>query len=179
MQGALVIHKDGVTAGPYLGETFALIEAKGAKGARVQGVPNATVDRFGFALSPAVAPYQYNNISLDSAGINHNAEIVSGSQRVAPYAGAMVRVRFNVLHGYPIFMTIHAKQTIPMGAGVYNQQGVSVGIVGQGNQAWIRNDQLADTLTVKWGADNVCHLSYQIPETEKEAELIKANGDCK
>lgn len=178
MQGAVVIHRGGVTAGPYLGETFALIEAKGASGAKVQGVPNASIDRFGYALTPAIAPYQYNNVALDSVGINNNAEIISGSQRIAPYSGAMVHVRFNVLKGYPLLMNIRSAKTIPLGASVYNQSGVSVGMVGQNNQAWIRNDKLKDTLLIKWGSGNFCSLHYQIPDAPENAELIRAEGDC-
>ncbi|MEX0632736.1 fimbria/pilus outer membrane usher protein [Serratia ureilytica] len=35
LQGAVVAHRGGVTLGPYVGDTFALIEAPGASGARV------------------------------------------------------------------------------------------------------------------------------------------------
>lgn len=178
MQGSVVIHKDGITAGPYLGETFALIEAKGASGAKIQGVPNASINRFGFALTPAIVPYQYNNIALDSVGINNDAEISSGSQRIAPYYGSMVRVTFSVLRGYPLLMHIRSAKNIPLGAEVYNHDNISVGMVGQGNLAWIRNDKLEDTLAVKWGNGGSCALHYKIIDAPKDAELIKADGDC-
>jgi outer membrane usher protein len=35
VRGALAVHAGGITLGPYLGDTFALIEAKGAEGARL------------------------------------------------------------------------------------------------------------------------------------------------
>lgn len=179
LQGAIVVHKDGITAGPYLGETFALIEAKGASGAKISGSQNTTVDRFGFALSPSVAPYQYNNIALDSANINSNAEIVSGSQRIAPLAGAMVRVKFSVLHGYPMLINIGYVEDLPIGATVYNKQNNPVGTVGQNNQAWVRNDKLSDNLIVKWGGNNSCTLHYAISEPEENAAIIKTRGECK
>ncbi len=34
VQGAMAVHGGGITFGPYLGETFALVEAKGAEGAK-------------------------------------------------------------------------------------------------------------------------------------------------
>ena len=37
LQGAMVAHRGGVTLGPYVGDTFALIEAPGANGAQVMG----------------------------------------------------------------------------------------------------------------------------------------------
>lgn len=178
LQGAVVIHKDGVTAGPYLGDTFALIEAKGANGAKISGSQNTVVDRFGFALTPSIAPYQYNNIALDSSNINTNAEVVSGSQRIAPIAGAMVRVKFSVIHGYPMLINIGYQGDIPIGASVYNQDNKPVGTVGQNNQAWVRNDKLADNLIVKWGRNQSCTLHYRIPDSQQDATIIKTQGEC-
>ncbi|GAA0491707.1 fimbria/pilus outer membrane usher protein [Tatumella punctata] len=178
MQGAVVIHRDGITAGPYLGETFALIEAKGARGAKVLGVSDATIDRFGFALTPSIAPYQYNTVSLDSSEINSHTEIVSGSQRIAPYAGAMVRIKFDVIHGYPMLMTLQTKKNIPMGASIYNHTGVPIGTVGQGNMAWVRNNKLSDVLSIRWGKDESCNLHYHIPDDDKDDVLIKVIGEC-
>ena len=178
LQGAVVIHKDGITAGPYLGDTFALIEAKGASGATVSGSQNTTVDSFGFALSPSVAPYQYNTVALDSSGINSNAEVVSGSQRIAPLAGAMVRVKFSVLHGYPMLINIGYADGLPIGATVYNKENNPVGTVGQNNQAWVRNDKLADDLIIKWGSNRSCTLHYAIAEPEQNTAIIKTRGEC-
>ncbi|WP_406908519.1 fimbria/pilus outer membrane usher protein [Klebsiella oxytoca] len=179
LQGAIVLHKDGVTLGPYLGDTFALIEAKGAQGAKVVGSQNTTVDRFGFALSPSIAPYQYNNVALDSSEINKNAEIVSGSQRIAPMVGAMVRVKFSILHGYPMLININYNKPLPLGATVYNNKDNPVGTVGQNNQAWVRNDKLEDNLIVKWGNNYSCNLHYRISDADKDVPIIKTQGECK
>lgn len=168
-----------MTLGPYLGDTFALIEAKGAQGAKVVGSQNTTVDRFGFALSPSIAPYQYNNVALDSSEINKNAEIVSGSQRIAPMVGAMVRVKFSILHGYPMLININYNKPLPLGATVYNNKDNPVGTVGQNNQAWVRNDKLEDNLIVKWGNNYSCNLHYRISDADKDDPIIKTQGECK
>ncbi|MDZ4033636.1 fimbria/pilus outer membrane usher protein [Kluyvera ascorbata] len=179
LQGAVVIHKDGITAGPYLGETFALVEAKGAQGATIAGSQNVAIDRFGFALSPSVAPYQYNNVVLDSSGINKNAELVSSSQRIAPLAGAMVRVKFSVIHGYPMLIDIRYRGSLPIGASIYDNDGRSVGTVGQNNQAWVRNDKLEDTLTIQWGNQQSCRLHYHIADEQSHDTIIKTPGECR
>ncbi len=94
LQGAVVGHRGGVTLGPNIGDTFALIEAPGAHGAQVMGVQGAQVDRFGYALAPALIPYRYNSVALNPQGMSNKTELEDGQQRVAPYAGAMVRLHF-------------------------------------------------------------------------------------
>ncbi|WP_213977291.1 fimbria/pilus outer membrane usher protein, partial [Serratia marcescens] len=91
LQGAVVAHRGGVTLGPYVGDTFALIEAPGASGARVMDGQGARVDRFGYALAPSLVPYHYNTVALNPEGMNDKAELEDGQRRVAPYAGATVR----------------------------------------------------------------------------------------
>lgn len=179
IQGAAVLHRGGLTLGPYVGDTFALIEAKGAKGAKVVGTQNAVVDRFGYALTPALTPYKYSTIALDSSNMDSNAEIKNSSRRVAAYAGAMLRVKFSVTKGFPMLIDILANQQIPMGANIYNSREEIVGMLGQGNQAWVRNDSTSDTLTIKWGGQNACHLFYKIPEVNQNDALIRLKGNCK
>ncbi len=60
-------HRDGLTLGPNVGDTFALVEAKGASGAGVRGGQGARVDGNGYALVPSLSPYRYNPICLDPA----------------------------------------------------------------------------------------------------------------
>lgn len=178
IQGAIVAHKSGITAGPYVSDTFALVDARGASGAAVIGGQGAVVDRFGFALSPSVTPYRYNNVALDPANIPHNVELVEGGKRIAPYAGAMVRVTFRVNKGYPMLITLSPSATLPMGADVYNSNEIQVGMVGQGNQAWVRNDKLADTLTVKWGNGRSCRIHYKIKKIDSEKNIITLAEPC-
>lgn len=92
-------HRGGVTLGPYVGDTFALIEAPGASGARVMDGRGARVDRFGYALAPSLVPYHYNTVALNPEGMNDKAELEDGQRRVAPYAGATVRLHFNTVRG--------------------------------------------------------------------------------
>jgi len=88
VQGALALHSGGLTFGPPLGDTFALVKAKGAKGAQIEGHPQSRIDSQGYALVPKLNPYRHNRIALKSK--DHSTE----EQQVAPYAGATVKLRF-------------------------------------------------------------------------------------
>ncbi|EPN47045.1 fimbrial usher protein, partial [Pseudomonas syringae pv. actinidiae ICMP 18807] len=73
-------HSGGLTLGPYLGDSFALVEAKGASGARLMNAQGAAIDGNGYALLPSLLPYRYNNIALSADGMNDKAELEDGQR---------------------------------------------------------------------------------------------------
>lgn len=182
LQGAVVAHRGGVTLGPYVGDTFALIEAPGANGAQVMGGQGARVDRFGYALAPALVPYHYNTVALNPEGMNDKAELEDGQQRVAPYAGATVRLRFNTVRGQALLITAQRPDNapIPMGANVLDNAGNSVGMVGQANQVYLRSDRNTGTLTLNWGdaPGQQCTLHYRLPAAE-DSPIQRLSAPCR
>lgn len=180
--GALAIHAGGVTLGSYLGDTFALVEAKGAKGAKIVSSPTHKIDRFGYALLPSMSPYRYNTVALDPQGMSDNIELDGGEQRIAPYAGAAVKVKFKTRHGYSVLIQslLAEGQTIPMGADVRDATGDVIGMVGQAGQVYVRVEQLQGTLSLNWGDDagQSCTLPYYIDTAQLAQPLIKLQAQC-
>ncbi|MBW9460614.1 hypothetical protein FHC49_04320 [Kluyvera sp. EC_51] len=91
----------------------------------------------------------------------------------------MVRVKFSVIHGYPMLIDIRYRASLPIGASIYDNDGRPVGTVGQNNQAWVRNDKLEDTLTVQWGNRQSCRLHYHIADEQSHDTIIKTPGECR
>ncbi|POT55710.1 fimbrial biogenesis outer membrane usher protein [Citrobacter amalonaticus] len=183
LRGALVAHSGGITLGPYLGDTFGLVEADGVHGAEVQNGMGAKINSFGYAIVPSLVPYRYNDISLDSKGIkNQSAELAENQQRVAPYAGAAVKVRFRTLEGYPLLIKILRKpeENIPLGSDVYDSKNAVVGLVGQGNQVYARASAKKGTLRVKWGESpsGQCLLKYDLRNTDLSQTLHRLDLPC-
>ncbi|GAA3612272.1 fimbrial biogenesis outer membrane usher protein [Gibbsiella greigii] len=182
LQGAVVAHRGGVTLGPYVGDSFALIEAPGANGAKVMDGQGARIDRFGYALAPALTPYHYNTIALNPEGMSNKTELEDGQKRVAPYAGATVRLNFNTVRGQALLITAQhpGNGTIPMGTAVLDSAGKNVGMVGQGNQIYLRSDKTEDTLTLQWGkqANQQCRLHYRAPAAE-DAPIQRLSAPCR
>ena len=110
--GALVAHQGGMTATPELGETFAIVEAPGAVGARVANRLGQPINRQGFTIIPYLDPFTDNWLDHDPQGLNDHVEIVSSSTTVVPDSGAAVKVKFVTRTGYPWF----AHVTLPDGA---------------------------------------------------------------
>ncbi|WP_249226247.1 fimbrial outer membrane usher protein [Entomohabitans teleogrylli] len=182
MSGTLVAHRGGLTAGPYTSDTFALVEAPGARGATVRNGQGAEIDRFGYALLPNMTPYRYNNISLDSLEMSDDVELVGGSKRVVPYAGAITHVKFATINGKAALINtvLPDNSQPPMGAEVTNSDGESVGMVGQGGQIYARLPAQSGVLYVEWGNDKArrCQVYYQLPATT-DAPLYQLTLPCR
>jgi outer membrane usher protein len=187
LRGAAVVHRGGLTLGPYVGDTFALVEARGASGAGVQGGQGARVDSHGFALVPSLSPYRYNRVSLDPNGMATNAEPVETERKVAPFAGAAVHVRFKTLIGYPLLIqaSLPDSSALPLGADVLNAQGVHVGMVGQGSLIYARVESDKGQLRVQWSAsaEDTCLLAYDLSSdlrksAEPEQAMFHLHGTC-
>lgn len=119
LSGTLVGHAGGVSFSSYGSETFALVEAKGAEGAGVSSYPGVAVDARGYALVPYLNPYQLNEISLDPKGAAFDVELETTTRKVAPYSGALVKVKYNARKGTPILIeTLFAGAPAPFGAEV-------------------------------------------------------------
>lgn len=166
VRGAAVLHRDGLTLGPYVGDTFALVQAKGAAGAAIRGGQGARVDRTGHALVPSLSPYRYNAVGLDPEGISDLAELVETERKVAPYAGAAVRVVFKTLAGHALLVRASMADgtSLPLGADVVDENGTAIGLVGQGGQVYARAEADKGKLHVRWGdrVEDGCWLPYDL-----------------
>lgn len=178
---SFVLHKGGLTLGPYLSDTFGIIHAKGADGAEVSNGQNAAINRFGYALIPSLTPYRYNTVSLDTRNMNQNAELQGGSRRVVPYAGAIPLLEFATLVGYPVIIntTLSDGSIIPMGADVTDDKNNIIGMVGQAGQIYARVSSPNGELKVSWGEDNsaTCRVHYQLPKITNE-NFVHINTSC-
>ncbi|MFN3071820.1 fimbria/pilus outer membrane usher protein [Serratia sp. J2] len=184
MNGTVVAHSGGVTFTPYTSDTFALVEAKGAEGANVSSYPGVKVDSRGYALVPYLNPYQMNDISIDPKGTAASVELDNSSQKVAPYSGAVVKVKYNTKQGTPILVdATYQGEPIPFGADVFDSKGNSVGSVGQGGQLYARVAKDKGQLKVKWGdgSEMQCAVNYLLMPTvkgQKQAQIQQFNSVC-
>lgn len=184
MSGTVVGHAGGVTFTPYTSDTFALVEAKGAEGAKVSSYPGVRIDSHGYAIVPYLNPYQLNDISIDPKGISSHTELESTNQKSAPYSGAVVKMKYDTRQGTAVLINATWKgEPVPFGAEVVDSQGNRVGSTGQGGQIYIRVTRERDRLQVKWGeAQPVqCHVSYQlmpVPTGQSGPLLQQFNSLC-
>ncbi|WP_177142823.1 fimbria/pilus outer membrane usher protein [Variovorax sp. YR216] len=180
--GALVAFPGGVSLAPSLGETVGVVEAKGAAGARLTQGTNVSIGRNGYAVVPYLSPYQSNEIALDPSGTSLDFELKSSSKRVAPTAGAVVKVAFEVERGRA--MVVRARmpdgRPLPFGADVY-QGDTLLGAVGQGSRMLVRVAEDSGRLSVKPGSGVACAIDYALPplaDNEQPVGLPTVDAVC-
>ncbi len=184
MNGTVLAHSGGVTFTPYTSDTFALVEAKGAEGASVSSYPGVRIDSRGYAVVPYLNPYQMNDINIDPKGTSSDVELDNTSQKVAPYSGAVVKVKYNTKQGTPILVNAtYQGEPVPFGADIFDSKGNSVGSVGQGGQLYARVAEDKGQLQVKWGEGNAmqCTINYILmPQAkgQKQTQIQQFNSAC-
>lgn len=165
--GSIVAHPGGITLGQSLGDTIAIVEARGAKGASLTNAPGVRVDRHGYAIVPYLTPYSLNTVEIDPKGSPADVEIKETSQKVAPHLGSVVMLHYQTVRGRTLLAhaTLPDGKPLPFGADVIDPSGSSVGAVGQGGQIYARVPADSGTLTAKWGerSDQRCSFGYAVP----------------
>ncbi|EKT65562.1 fimbria/pilus outer membrane usher protein [Providencia burhodogranariea] len=183
MTGAVVLHGGGIVLGPYLGNTFGIVEAEGASGAKIYNGQGASINSSGYALVPSLTPYRYNSVGITSDGLlNNNVDIEASEQKIAPYSGAAIKIKFNTNQGYPLLINLIVKNNIviPMGATISDDKDKNIGLVGQNNQAYFRSNNNEGVITVTWGdkSDEQCVANYHINSDSINESLIKISAKC-
>ncbi len=117
---------------------------------------------------PNLNPYRSNEVALDPQGISDDIELKSSSAAVVPRAGAVLLLRFETDLGRSVTLNIvrdAGAAVIPLGAEIFDEQGNSVGVMGQGGRAYTRGIAAAGRLKVQWGdsVERQCTLSYALP----------------
>ncbi|MBC3215362.1 fimbria/pilus outer membrane usher protein, partial [Serratia fonticola] len=184
LNGTVIAHSGGVTFTPYTSDTFALVEAKGAEGASVSSYPGVKIDSHGYAVVPYLNPYQMNDITIDPKGTASDVELDNTSQKVAPYSGAVVKVKYATKHGTLILVNAtYQGEPVPFGADIFDSKGNSVGSVGQGGQLYARVVEERGQLRVKWGEgrEMQCAVSYvlmPVAKGKKQSQIQQFNSAC-
>lgn len=184
MNGTIVAHSGGVTFSPYTSDTLALVEAKGAEGAKVSSYAGIHIDSNGYAVVPYLSPYQMNDVSIDPNGMSDQAELTSTSQKTAPYSGAVVKLKYDTKIGTAVLINSTWRGSpLPFGADVFDHNGNLVGTTGQGGQIYVRVADEQGALRVKWGGDETtgCSVGYKlipVQKNQRNRQIQSFNSVC-
>lgn len=157
VSGGVVAHGGGVVFAPAMGETLAIVEATGANGARVANASGLRVGPGGQAVVSNLAPFASNEVELDPKGLPMSVELKSSTQRVAPTAGAVVKLKFETSGGgrsVLVRVTLADGTPVPFGARVTDAAGQEVGTVAQDGRLLLRS-VIADAAQYElaWGEE--------------------------
>lgn len=178
--GGVVAHSHGLTVGQPLSDTVVLVEAPGASGVPVSGWPGISTDLRGYTLGQNVAPYQENLVSLDPTRLPADAEITQTDVNVIPTQGAVIPAKFTTRVGSRAMMTLirPGDSVVPFGA-LAVLKGLGAGVVGDGGQVYLTGLPNEGELTVKWGGNQQCHVSYRLPDKKSESNVYNLTSVCR
>ncbi|MFP2237260.1 fimbria/pilus outer membrane usher protein [Pseudescherichia vulneris] len=185
LQGAIVAHADGITAGQTMGETFGLVKVPDAAGIGIDNQTGVSTDYRGYALVPNLMPYRRNDVTLSTETLAENVDLKQTSRSVVPTRGAIVRAEYRAQIGQRVLMNLTRAdgKVVPFGATVVNEADPDAGssIVGDGGQVYLAGLQSKGTLHVQWGseADRQCRVTYRLGDTDKGDGIPMVNGQCR
>lgn len=163
--GAIVAHPRGITLSRELGETFAIIHAKHAKGASIRGASHTTLDRFGNGIVPHITPYRVNHVGINPDNLPDEVEVFATGKDIVPRAHSVNLAEFatstGTLHRFRVHFADSATM-LPIAAEAFDDTGKSVGFVGQGGILTTRGIADSGSLKIVWGNDKSCRLDYRI-----------------
>lgn len=176
--GSIVAHKYGVTLGQQVSDSFVIIHAKDAKGARIESGSNRKIDYFGNGIMPYTTPYAVNYVSIDPKEVDANVEFSSTEQQVVPRANSINLVDFDTHRSVMILFNLSLPngESVPIAAVAKDEKGQFVGDVVQGGVLFAgRLTEPTGKLTVQWGPNlsEQCQLDYQVDLSEENAIQTK------
>jgi len=172
--GGLVVHPYGVSLTQPLGDTMALVKADNASNVKVANNSGILTDGRGLAIVPYVTPYRKNGLTLDTATLNTNTDVLSDTRTVIPTRGALALADFPTVTGYKIMLQLSGK-TVPFGATatVKNRPEVPEGIVDDRNRVWLSGVAEKGTVEVNWSGGR-CQATYEITRPADKTHNVSA-----
>lgn len=152
--GSVVGHQGGVTFGPPLGDSpFAIINVPGGEGAKILNGYGSKINASGYAIMPSLTSYRENRISIDTKGLPSTVDIMDSESTIVPRTGSAILVNMKTIVGTPYILIVKRSDNsyLPIGTELFNEHGVSQGIIGQSGMAFIRGwDPTVNILKAKW-----------------------------
>lgn len=170
--GAMVIHPKGISLSNDLGDTFAIVHAKGAAGAKINGSIGNRLDRFGNGIMPYLEPYNINYVGIDTNEIADTVELSATEQQVIPRANQAILVNFATTVGNVVFFEIdNPMHYPPIGTEVFDMNNQAMGVVSQGGRIYSRGVPQQGSLWFSWEQKR-CRIDYQLPKAKDNQPLI-------
>lgn len=180
LAGSVVGHAGGINLGQTVGETFALAQVEGVKGAKIGSFSGAKTGSNGFAVVPNAQPYRVNWISLDTRDLGTDIEIDNATQQVVPRRGAVVLARYASKTGrrvqFALFDAQH--QPIPFGAALEDSAGKQIAIADPGGKALALVEADTGTLVISWQGQR-CEAAYALPQRDKALNYERMELSCR
>lgn len=183
INGAVVLHRQGLTLAPYLGNSFAIVNTNGIADIKTKYSTKASTDRFGNLILPSLSLYQNNAITLDASSMPKNAHIDYYSQSVVPTLGAIMKINYPVRLGYNVLFESLSPIPFAATAVAYNDENkqISNSYTLQNNRLYLAGITEKGSVKIQWGnnSNQQCQFNYDISHQINQDSVTKKQIDCK
>ncbi len=178
--GSIVAHRGGITLGQTVGETFAIAEVPGVRGARFSSSTSISTDRNGYAILPYAQPYRYNWLNIDTESLGFDTDLTDNAKSVVPTRGAIVKAKFAAETGRRIQFDIKTSDggNVPFGATAYDESGKVLGMVDDASRVLVFGIEDHGRLSIRW-SEGSCDGGYALPERKKSVAYERVAMTCK
>lgn len=151
-------------------ETIAIVSAKGAEGALVNGNAQVAINDNGNAIHE-LTPYMDNTLSIEHDDTNYDIDVENGHRIISPRRGAIIVSDFKVTRNRYILLKI-ADKRVSFGASVLNHNNDLVTQVAQGGLIYVNAKE--KKLKIQLDGNNWCHITnVEIEHTKKNVDFKK------
>lgn len=178
LTGAVVAHPYGITLNHEIGDTFAIVRAKGAAGVPIKNGYGSKLDRWGNGIVSSVTPYRLNYIGIDATYLPDNIEVGATEKVIIPRANTASLIDMGAKKEIIAYFDVETQgdSSIPMFAEVKNEHGRVVGYSVQEGRLFVRDIKPVGKLTVSFGENNnnKCVVSYNLEKDKNEYNIYPA-----
>lgn len=181
VNGAAVLHQDGITLSQPFTGSVVLVKAPGAGGIGIENKPGVRTDKRGYAIVPYATDYRDNRIALNVNSLPNNVDLEDPVIDVVPTHDSIIRAQFKAKVGVKLLMTVmHNGKPLPFGALINSDTSSSGSIVGEGGQVYLTGLPLKGLLTASWGSGTSqnCKISYTLPESALNKTINQLSAQC-
>ncbi|CCG88405.1 Outer membrane usher protein fimD [Erwinia piriflorinigrans CFBP 5888] len=182
LAGGVLAHSGGVTLSQPLQNTIVLVQAKNARGVRLENQPGVAINRAGYAVMNSAMPYRHNRIALRTEDIGAGLDIPMAVKDIVPTEGAISWVTFETRSGQSLLIHLQsAENNLPtIGAAVFNADGSNVGTVGTNGSTYVSGVSSNERLQVKWGegATQRCWITLPTIQASTKAGYQELSLPC-
>lgn len=181
LQGSLLLHPYGLTAGQELteGGASALVHAPGGGNLKVKNATGVSTDSAGNAIVPWLTVYQENIIPIDAQSAADDVEIGNTLQRVVPSRGALVLAEFKPQRGNRLYTRLFWQgKNVPYGA-LVNAGDSHSGIVNERGEVYLSGLDDRVALSVTWGSGKGCVASADLSKVTKVNGIAIMDLECR
>lgn len=184
--GGIVATQYGVTLSQSLGDTIALVRAKGASNVQIEGATNVHTDSRGYAVMPTLSPYHKNTLSLDTETLADDVDLELNSKTVVPTSGAVVLANYHTHTGGRALITLtYHGHPLPFGASAFasgdDDTKSSIGIIGENGQVYLSGVPQRGILHARWGQNGhtlTCATSITLPKAADVSPVKLLTAQC-